>query len=244
MAPKQLLDGKVALVTGGGSGYGEGIVRLFAEEGAKVLVADINAVGGQRVVDDLKAQDYHAELVHMDVTRRSDWDKALEVAKSTFGGLDVLVNNAGWTYRRKATLEVSDAEYDKVFDVNVRSIFHATNSIMPYFLEKKAGNIINISSCITENPTTGLTWYGASKGAVDMVTRHLAAEYSPLGIRVNSISPSIGNTALFKDFIANDKPDSETFSSLHPPLGRLCTPLDIAKGTLYLATEYFNDFQT
>lgn len=131
-----------------------------------------------------------------------------------------------------------------VFDINVKSIFHATNVIMPHFLKKKSGNIINISSCITENPTTGLTWYGASKGAVDMVTRHLAAEYSPFGIRVNSVSPSIGNTALFKDFIANDEPDAETFSSLYPPLGRLCTPLDIAKGTLYLATSYFNEFQT
>lgn len=115
---------------------------------------------------------------------------------------------------------------------------------MPYFLEKKAGNIVNISSCITEDPTTGLTWYGASKGAVDMATRHLAAEYARYGIRVNSVSPSIGNTALFKDFIANDNPDDQAISSLYPPLGRLCTPLDIAKATLYLSTPYFNDFQT
>lgn len=115
---------------------------------------------------------------------------------------------------------------------------------MPHFLEKKSGNIINISSCITENPTTGLTWYGASKGAVDMITRHLAAEYSPLGIRVNGISPSIGNTALFNDFVANDAPDEKVFQSLYPPLGRLCSPLDIAKGALYFACDYFNDFQT
>lgn len=123
-------------------------------------------------------------------------------------------------------------------------MFHATNVIMPHFLEKKSGNVINISSCITEDPTTGLTWYGASKGAVDMITRHLAAEYSTQGIRINSISPSIGNTSLFNDFVANDAPDAKTFQSLFPPLGRLCTPIDIAKGALYFACDYFNDFQT
>ena len=103
---------------------------------------------------------------------------------------------------------------------------------------------MNISSCITEDPTSGLTWYGASKGAVDMVTRHLAAEYSPQGIRVNSVSPSIGNTALFNEFVANDSPDEKLFSSLYPPLGRLCTPMDIAKACLYFASDYFNDFHT
>jgi 3-oxoacyl-[acyl-carrier protein] reductase len=115
---------------------------------------------------------------------------------------------------------------------------------MPHFVAQKSGDIVNISSCITQNPTTGLTWYGASKGAVDMATRHLAAEYATHGIRVNSVSPSIGNTALFKDFVANDAPDDAMVSSLYPPLGRLCAPLDIAKGTLYLATPYFNEFQT
>lgn len=115
---------------------------------------------------------------------------------------------------------------------------------MPYFLQKRSGNIVNISSCITEDPTSGLTWYGASKGAVDMVTRHLAAEYSPQGIRVNSVSPSIGNTALFNEFVANDSPDEKLFSSLYPPLGRLCTPMDIAKACLYFASDYFNDFHT
>jgi 3-oxoacyl-[acyl-carrier protein] reductase len=131
-----------------------------------------------------------------------------------------------------------------VFDINVKSIYHAVNAVLPHFLEKKSGNIINISSCITEDPTPGLTWYGATKGAVDMITRDLAIEYSSSGIRVNGISPSIGNTALFKDFIANDAPDEKTFKSLYPPLGRLCSPLDIAKGCLYFASSYFNDFQT
>ena len=132
-----------------------------------------------------------------------------------------------------------------VFDINVKSIFHATNTLIPHFLERGKGNIVNIGSCITENPTTGLTWYGATKGAVDMITRHLAAEYSPKGIRVNGVSPSIGETALMRDFLAQE-PDSQNKAALISgvPLGRLCTPTDVAKGALYFATPYFNAFQT
>ncbi len=138
----------------------------------------------------------------------------------------------------------ADRSITGVFDINVKSIYHATNIILPHFLEKKAGNIINISSCITEDPTPGLTWYGASKGAVDMITRHLAVEYSSQGVRVNSVSPSIGNTSLFNDFVANDAPSEQIIKSLYAPLGRLCSPLDVAKGALYFASDYFNDFQT
>lgn len=118
--------------------------------------------------------------------------------------------------------------------------------IIPHFLSQgNGGNIINIGSCITENPTVGLTWYGASKGAVDMITRHLAAEYSPKGIRVNGVSPSISETPLMREFIGKE-PDDESRRSLaaHVPLQRLCTPMDIAKAALYFATPYFNDFQT
>lgn len=133
----------------------------------------------------------------------------------------------------------------EVFDINVKSIFHATNALVPYFLKRGSGNIVNIGSCITEKPTAGLTWYGATKGAVDMITRHLAAEYSPKGIRVNGISPSIGETALLREFIAQE-PDVHNKASLaaSASLNRLCTPLDVAKGALYFATPYFNDFQT
>jgi 3-oxoacyl-[acyl-carrier protein] reductase len=132
-----------------------------------------------------------------------------------------------------------------IFDVNVKAIFYSVNTILPHFLERGSGNIINIGSCITERPTPGLTWYGATKGAVDMVTRHLANEYSPKGIRVNGISPSISETPLMRDFLGKE-PDSESRASLtaHVPLNRLCTPLDIAKAALYFATPYFNDFQT
>jgi hypothetical protein len=133
----------------------------------------------------------------------------------------------------------------EVVDINVKSIFHATNALVPCFLERRSGKIVNIGSCITEKPTTGLTWYGATKGAVDMITRHLAAENYPKGICVNGISPSIGETALLREFIAQE-PDVHNKASLaaSASLNRLCTPLDVAKGALYFATPYFNDFQT
>lgn len=135
--------------------------------------------------------------------------------------------------------------FSGIFDINVKSIFHSVNAIMPHFLAQGSGNIINIGSCITDNPTLGLTWYGATKGAVHLITRHLAKEYSPKGIRVNCVSPSISETGLMSDFIGKE-PDAESRASLAAPvpLNRLCTPLDIAKASLYFATPYFNDFQT
>ncbi|KIY01116.1 uncharacterized protein Z520_02668 [Fonsecaea multimorphosa CBS 102226] len=245
MAPGKLLDGQVALVTGAGSGFGAGIAKLFAREGAKVLCADINEENGTRTVKEITGSGDLAHFVKMNVTVPGDWEQALVTAKEKFGGLDILVNNAGWTYRIKDTLTVTEAEYDRIFDINVKSIFHSVGKIIPHFLAQGYGNIINIGSCITEKPTVGLTWYGATKGAVDMITRHLSNEYSPQGIRVNGVSPSISETPLMREFIGRD-PDSASKESLtsHVPLGRLCTPLDIAKATLYFATPYFNDFQT
>ncbi|KAK4940021.1 hypothetical protein LTR10_019758 [Elasticomyces elasticus] len=245
MAPTKLLESQVALVTGSGSGYGKGIAQLFAHEGAVVIVADINEEAGHRVVEAIRANGDKAEFLKLDVTDPEGWKKAVDFAKNEFGQIDILVNNAGWTYRRKDTELVTEFEYNKVFDINVKSIFYATNALIPHFLERGRGNIVNIGSCITENPTTGLPWYGATKGAVDMITRHLAAEYSPKGIRVNGVSPSIGETALMRDFIAQEPDEISKAALVAPvPLQRLCTPADVAKGALYFATSYFNDFQT
>ncbi|KAL7965223.1 oxidoreductase [Trichoderma sp. SZMC 28014] len=253
MAPGKLLEGQVALPAHFDeyilrrffAGYGEGIVNLFADEGCKVVIADINEANGQRVATDISNRSGLVAFVKMNVTSPRDWQAALDFAKATFGGLDILVNNAGWTYTMKDTLTVTEQEYDRVFDINVKGIFHSVNTVLPHFLAQGSGNIINIGSCITEDPTKGLTWYGASKGAVDMITRHLAKEYSSKGIRVNGISPSIGQTSLMPDFIGKD-PDAASLASLAAPvpLNRLCTPLDVAKGSLYFATQYFNNFQT
>ncbi|KAM0554876.1 hypothetical protein ACHAPJ_006611 [Fusarium lateritium] len=245
MAGHKLLDQKVALVTGAASGFGEGIATLFAVEGAKVLVADINEASGKKVAENIVASGGTATFIRLDVTSADDWFRALKSAKKLYGGLDVLVNNAGWTYAVQDSHEITEEQYDRLFNINVKSIFHSVKAIIPHFLERGGGDIVNIGSCITERPTTRLTWYGASKGAVDMITRHLSNEYAGRGIRINGVSPSISETPLMREFLGKT-PDDESKNALISlvPLERLCTPLDIAKGALYFASSYFNNYQT
>ncbi|KAK5047946.1 hypothetical protein LTR84_006136 [Exophiala bonariae] len=245
MAPSRLLEGKVALITGAASGFGEGIARLFANEGAKIVVADINESGGKQVAKDIEDGGGQAIFAKTDITKEEDWTRALEIAKSELGTLDILVNNAGWTYMKKDTLTVTEAEYDRVFDINVKSIFHSINVILPHFIAQGSGSVVNIASCITCKPTNGLMWYSATKAAVEVITRSLAREYSGKGIRFNAVSPSISETPLMREFIG-EEPTTESLSTAatEVPVGRLCTPLDIAKATLYFASTYFNDFQT
>ena len=132
-----------------------------------------------------------------------------------------------------------------VFDINVKGIFHSINATVPHFLAQKSGNIINISSCVTSKPVEGLLYYNATKGAVDLLTRGLANEYSSRGIRVNGLSPSMGNTGLAADFVGQEfTADVAKSKATEALLNRLCTPMDIAKACLYFATPYFNDFQT
>ncbi|KAJ9602734.1 hypothetical protein H2200_012928 [Cladophialophora chaetospira] len=245
MAPNHLLQGKVALVTGAASGFGEGIAKLFAEKGAKILVADINETNGEKIAKEIVAAGGQAAFAKTDVTKEEDWKRALETAKSELGGLDILVNNAGWTYKKKDTLTVTEAEYDRVFDINVKSIFHSVNVILPHLVAQGSGSVVNIASCITCKPTNGLMWYSATKAAVEVITRSLAREYSCKGVRFNAVSPSISETPLMRDFIG-EEPTAESLSAAatEVPVGRLCTPMDIAKATLYFASSYFNDFQT
>ncbi|KAJ3545828.1 hypothetical protein NM208_g2312 [Fusarium decemcellulare] len=245
MAPQKLLDGLVALVTGGGSGFGEGIAHLFAEEGANVFILDINQTGGERVTSEIKRAGHTAIFVKADITKASDWKSAVDQAISQFGKVDILVNNAGWTYRRKDSLSVAEPEYDRIFDINVKSIYHSVNATLPYFLKQGSGSIINISSCVTSKPTSGLLYYNATKGAVDLLTRGLAAEFSHRGIRVNGISPSLGNTALVSEFVGEEfTKDMAKVQATEAPVQRMVTPKDIAKGCLYYASPFFNDFQT
>ncbi|THC92074.1 hypothetical protein EYZ11_008455 [Aspergillus tanneri] len=192
------LQGKVVIVTGGGSGFGAAISRRFGEEGAKVILADINVEGGQKV-----AAQNPANLIfqQMDVTKADDWMTVVELAFSKFGRLDVLVNNAGTTYRNKPTVEVTEAEWEKVFNVNVKGIFLGTNVFMPRLIQQgQGGSMINISSTGASRPRPGLVWYNASKGAVSNATKGLAAEYGPHNIRVNTVSPLLSGTALFPMF--------------------------------------------
>lgn len=168
------LEGKVAIVTGGGSGFGEAIAHGFVSEGARVLVADIAVENGQRVVDEIARKNYpgggSAVFVELNVAQRADWEKGLELAKTTFGHLDIVVNNAGTTYKKKPSIEVTDAEFDRVINVNVKSIYLSVSVVMPYFVERKAGVFLNTSSVAGERVRPGQVFYGGSKGFLNTVS--------------------------------------------------------------------------
>ncbi|KAL1898011.1 hypothetical protein Sste5346_003869 [Sporothrix stenoceras] len=236
------LEGKVAIVTGAGSGFGEAIAHGFAAEGARVLVADIAVANGQRVVNEIAKKQYpgggSAVFVELNVAQRGDWEKGLALAQSTFGQLDIVVNNAGTTYKKKPSVEVSDAEFDRVIAVNVKSIYLSVSVVMPYFVGRKAGVFLNTSSVAGERVRPGQVFYGGSKGFLNTVTKGLSAEYGPDGIRVNSICPLRGATGLLEMFSGvPDTAEERARFALSVPLRRMSEPNDIAKAAIYLASD-------
>lgn len=229
------LKGKTAIVTGGASGFGAAIVRSYAADGAQVLVLDVNGEGARKVAREAG----NGAIVSVgDVTRREDVDNAVRQVLDAFGRLDVVVNNAGWTYRNKPLLDVSEAEFDKVFAINVKSIFLMTNAVVPVMRKQRSGRIINIGSTAGIRPRPGLTWYNATKGAVNLLSKSLAAELAPDGIRVNCIAPVIGETALLESFMGMpDTPANREKFRATIPLGRFSKPSDIASACVYLACD-------
>jgi 3-oxoacyl-[acyl-carrier protein] reductase len=228
------LKDKVAIVTGAGSGFGEGIARRFAQEGAKVLVNDINAEGGRRVAGDIKG-----EFLQADVTKSEDWARLVQGAIAKFGKLDIVVNNAGWTHRNKPYLEVTEAEFDRVFAVNVKSVYLSAMHSVPAFRKGGGGCLVNIASTAGIRPRPGLTVYNSSKGAVVLMSKSMAAEFGPDRIRVNCVNPVFSpDTALSAQFAGGaltDEAKQRFLSTI--PLGRFSTPLDVANACLYLASD-------
>ncbi|KAH8812700.1 3-oxoacyl-reductase [Xylogone sp. PMI_703] len=228
------LSGKVAIVTGGASGFGKGIATKFVQEGAKVLIADLSQDSGQKVASELGCS-----FTVADVTNREHWQSLLEKALKDFGSLDIVVNNAGATYSNKPTATVTDKDFDLVMNVNVKSIYLSTNVILPYFLEnKRPGVFIQVSSTAAIRPRPGLTWYNASKAAVSNATKTMAVEYGPQQIRFNNVNPVVGSTGMTHLFLG--KPDTEEnragfLSTI--PLGRGSTPSDVANACCYLASD-------
>jgi 3-oxoacyl-[acyl-carrier protein] reductase len=232
------LQNKVAIVTGAGSGFGEGIAHRFAEEGAKVIVADISREGGDRVVSDIVAAGGTAHFVAANVAQSDDVAALLQATLSTYGKLDIVVNNAGTTHRNKPLLEITEAEFDKVFAVNVKSIFLTAQHIVPYFRKQGGGVFVNIASTAAIRPRPGLVWYNATKGAVVTASKAMAAELGPDQIRVNCINPVIGATGLVSEFMGMpDTPENRVKFLAGIPLGRFSTPSDIANAALYLASD-------
>ncbi|ROW11298.1 hypothetical protein VMCG_00866 [Cytospora schulzeri] len=234
------LEGKTVIVTGGASGFGKGIATKFVHEGANVVVADLSAEGGQTVVNELG---FSTSFEQCDVTKREHWEQLLKVATDKYGGLDIVVNNAGTTYPNKPTEQVTDKDFDVCFNVNVKSIYLSTNVLLPYFLETgRPGCFISVASTAGVRPRPGLAWYNASKAAVINATKSMAVEYGLKQIRFNSVSPVFGSgTGLSSSFLG--KPDTEENRASFVatvPLGRGSTPSDVANACCYLASDEAN----
>jgi 3-oxoacyl-[acyl-carrier protein] reductase len=228
------LKDKVAIVTGAGSGFGEGIAQRFSQEGARVVVADIDAKNGDRVANRLKTA-----FVQADVTKGVDWARLVAETVAWFGRLDIVVNNAGWTHRRKPYIEVTEAEFDKVYAVNVKSIYLSAIHALPAFRKLGGGCFVNIASTAGVRPRPGLTVYNSSKGAVILMSRSMAAEFGPDKVRVNCVNPVFSpDTALSAEFAGGAITDEARKQFLATiPLGRFSTPLDVANACLYLASD-------
>lgn len=231
------LANKIAIVTGAGSGFGEGIAKRFAEEGCRVIVNDLNPAGGERVAAEIRAAGGQAAFVQADVSKDADVARLVRSALDTFGGLHVVVNNAGTTHRNRPMLEVSEEEFDRIYAVNVKSLFLTARHAVPHFREQRGGCFITIASTAGVRPRPGLTWYNGSKGAAITTSRSMAAELGPDGIRVNVINPVAGETALLAQFMGEDTPERRAKFVATVPLGRLSRPLDIANAALYLASD-------
>jgi len=227
------LDGRVAIVTGAASGFGRGIAELFAREGAKVIAADIDTKGAAAVAAGIGTG---AVPFTCDVAIKADIDALVATAAKIFGGLDIVVNNAGTTHKNQSLMTVAEDEFDRIYAVNVKSIYLMTLAAVPELEKRGGGSIINTASTAGVRPRPGLTWYNGSKGAVITLTKSMAAELAAKNIRVNAINPVIGETALLERFMGlPDTPENRARFLAGIPLGRMSRPEDIANAALFFA---------
>ena len=233
------LKNKSIIVTGAGSGIGEGIAKQLASEGASVLVNDVNTAMGEAVAAAIVKTGGVASFFHADVTNSAQVKALITEAVKRYGKLDVMVNNAGWTHRNQPALDVSEDDFDKCYAINVKSIYLSTIHAVPVFRAQGGGSFINIASTAGVRPRPGLTWYNGSKGAVITTSKSLAAELGPDNIRVNCINPVFNpDTGLSAEF-AGGPIDEERKAKFRAsiPLGRFSTALDVANAALYLASD-------
>jgi 3-oxoacyl-[acyl-carrier protein] reductase len=228
------LRDKVAIVTGGASGFGRAICETYAKEGAGVLVADINGRGAREVAEAIGGKAAH---IAVDVSKKNEVDAMVGAAVKAFGGLDIMVNNAGYAHERQSLIDVSEEEFDRVFAVNVKSLYLAAVACVPQMEKRGGGVIINTASTAGLRPRPGLTWYNGSKGAAITLTKSMAAELGPKNIRVCAICPTIGETGMLERFMGlKDTPENRARFLATIPLGRFSTPADVANVALFLAS--------
>ena len=229
----------VAIVTGAAAGFGEAIAKRFAFEGASVVVADVNDEGGKRVVAEIEAAGGRAIYQHTDVSRGEQVKAMIDACVAAYGGLDVLVNNAGYSHMRSMLWDVSEEDYDAMFAVNTKSVYLGAKYAVPVLMARGGGSIINTASIGGVCPRPGVTAYNASKGAVITMTKGLAAELAPMNIRVNAVNPVAADTGFMKGALGIDKLPDEIKQMLVAgiPLGRLTEPSDVAAAVTFLASD-------
>jgi 3-oxoacyl-[acyl-carrier protein] reductase len=232
------LAGKTAIVTGAGSGFGQGIAQTFAREGAKVVLADVNLDAANTVALQITQADGQAVAVQCDVSKAADWGALMRDTLAAFGAVHIIINNAGTTHKNQPLLNVDEAEFDRVYAVNVKSIYLSAMQFVPYFRQHGGGVFINIASTAGVRPRPGLTWYNGSKGAVIITSKSMAAELGADKIRANCVNPVIGESAMTHLFMGmDDTPENRAKFTAGIPLGRFSRPQDVANACLYLASD-------
>lgn len=226
------LQDKVAVVTGGASGFGAGIVRKFAEEGARVVVADLNVNGAHEIAAEVKGLG-----IQVDVADGASVAAMVDATLGAYGRLDILVNNAGITHYPALLEEVTEQDFDKVFAVNCKSVFLTAQNIVPVMKKQRLGAILNVASTAGVSPRPRLNWYNASKGWMNTATKAMAVELAPQGIRVNAINPVAGETPLLKVFMGEDTPEIRAKFLSTIPIGRFSTPSDMGNAACFLCSD-------
>ncbi|MEM7214158.1 MAG: SDR family oxidoreductase [Pseudomonadota bacterium] len=228
------LEGKTAIVTGGSSGFGAGIVEKFVAEGARVVIADINGEAATKMTNRIGDM---ALACTADVSSRSSVDDMVQMVTDTWGTPDILVNNAGITHKKGTLEDVSEDEFDRVTAVNMKSVYLTAQSLVPAMKERGSGVICNIASTAGISPRAHLSWYNASKGWMITATKAMAVELAPNGIRVNAVNPVAGETPLLASFMGEDTPEMRAKFISTIPIGRFSTPADVANATCYLCSD-------
>lgn len=228
------LENKVAIVTGAASGFGEAMAKRFAEEGAKVVVADLNGDGAERVAREIGGT---ASAISTDVSRKTDIDALVGGTVEAHGRVHIFVNNAGYTHTNGSMLDVDEETFDRITAVNMKAIYYAALALVPVMEAEGGGSIITTASTAGLRPRPGLAWYNASKGWAITATKSMAVELAPKNIRVNCLCPVAGETGMLAQFMGEDTPEKRAQFRASIPLGRLSTPLDIANAALWLASD-------
>jgi len=235
------LADKVAIITGGGSGFGEGIARRFAAEGAAIAIGDLNLAAAERVAGDIARAGGKAIAVAVDVAKADQMQALVQAAVKAYGGLDIMVNNAGMPQRNASLLNTDEATFDRLFAVNVKSVYLSAMQAVPEMRKRGGGVFINIASTAGVRPRPGLVWYNGSKGAVITLTKAMAVELAPEKIRVNALNPVAGLTPMLKEFMGGEETEEMKAKFVSTiPIGRFSTPQDIANAALYLASDEAN----